>query len=136
VADEPEEKPDGDAPAEGADDAPARETAVGHQVVEAGDAGKPAADEGATEVFFSRAEPEPAGGGDSELNPQPLPPEEAQPAAAPTTPPTGTSPAGADREAAESRGQFEQKPEIYIAGAFVAAFAIGKLFKKLTGGDD
>jgi hypothetical protein len=119
VADEPEEKPDGDAPAEGAGDAPARETAVGHQVVEAGDAGKPAADEGATEVFFSRAEPAAS----------------PQPAAAPATPPSGSSPAGADRKAGASHGQFEQKPELYIVGAFVGAFVIGKLFRKLTGGD-
>jgi hypothetical protein len=148
VADDPEEKPDGDATAEEATDSsqetavghsvvdePARETAVGHEVVEAGDAEKSAADEGATEVFFSRDEPKTTSP-DAELNPQPLPPAEAQPAAAPSTRDSGTSPAGADRVAAESHDQFEQKPELFIAGAFVGAFVIGKLFKKLTGSDD
>jgi hypothetical protein len=124
VADEPEEKPAGDAPAE----EPARETAVGHQVVEAGDAAaKPPADEGATEVFFSR--PEPAASATPE-------PGATQPAAAPSQPPSGTSPAGADRQAAESHDQFEQKPEVFIGGAFVGAFVLGKLLKKLTRGDD
>lgn len=138
MADEPEEKPAGDAPADEATDSsqetavghsvveePARETAVGHQVVEAGDAGETAAsDEGATEVFFSRDEP--AAGGSAS----------AQPAAAPRTPPSGTSPAAADRHAAEAHDQFEQKPELFIAGAFVGAFVFGKLLKKLTGSDD
>jgi hypothetical protein len=130
VADEPEEKPAGDTPAE----EPARETAVGHQVVEAGDAAKSGADEGATEVFFSRDEPaaaEPSAA---------APPEPAaaapQPAAAPPQPSSGTSPAAADRQAAESHDQFRQKPELFVAGAFVGAFVVGKLLKKLTGSDD
>ena len=124
MADEREEKPEGETPAEGTDEPtaqePARETAVGHQVVEAGDAEK--SDEaGTTEVFFSRDEPAAAA---------------PQPAAAPPEPPSGTSPAGADRVAAESHDQFEQKPELFIAGAFVGAFVVGKLLKKLTGSDD
>ena len=131
MADEPEEKADGEAPAA----EPARETAVGHQVVEAGDAAKPAGDEGATEVFFSRDEPKGAGT-EAELNPQPLPPAESQPAAAPSTPDSGTSPAGADRKAAESHDQFEQKPELFVAGAFVGAYVLGKVLKKITGSDD
>src|SRR4051794_41431912 len=102
MADEPEEKADGEA-AE-----PARETAVGHPVVEP-ETGKP--DDGTTEVFFSRAEPEAAKAEDDASQPQP--------AAAPSTPPGGTSPAAADRQAAESHDQFQQKPELYIAGAFV-----------------
>jgi hypothetical protein len=109
VADEQEEKP-----AEGAPDAApeaARETAVGHQVVQ---------DEGATEVFFSREEPAAAAS-------------EPQPAAAPPPEPSGTSPAAADRETAESHDTFTDKPELFVAGAFVGAFVFAKLLKKLTG---
>jgi hypothetical protein len=108
VADEQEEKP-----AEGVPDAApeaARETAVGHQVVQ---------DEGATEVFFSREEP--------------AAPAEPQPATAPPPEPSGTSPAAADREAAESHDPFTDKPELFVAGAFVGAFVFAKLLKKLTG---
>jgi hypothetical protein len=144
VADEPEEKPAGDAPAEEATESsqetavghsvveePARETAVGHQVVEAGDAAKPAADEGTTEVFFSRDEPA-ASASEPAASEAAAP----QPAAAPPQPPSGTSPAAADRQAAESHDQFQQKPEVFIGGAFVGAFVLGKLLKKLTRGDD
>jgi hypothetical protein len=102
VADEPEEKPE-----------PARETAVGHHVVE------PEKSE-ATEVFFSRDEPAAA----------------PQPAAAPPEPASGTSPAAADRIAADSHDSFTDKPELFVAGAFVGAFVFGKLLKKLTGSDD
>ena len=105
MADEPEEKTDAEPPAE-----PARETAVGHQVVE------PEKSE-ATEVFFSRDEPAP------------------QPAAAPPEAPSGTSPAAADRIAADSHDSFTDKPELFIAGAFVGAFVVGKLLKKITGSD-
>jgi hypothetical protein len=113
VADEPEEKPDdAEPPAE-----PARETAVGHQVVE------PEKTE-ATEVFFSRDEPK------SEPAPGPVP------AAAPPKPPSGTSPAAADRAAADSQDSFKRKPEVFVAGAFVGAYLFGRLLKKITGGDD
>src|SRR5438067_117918 len=107
MADEQEDKPDGGTPAEGA--TPARETAVGHPVVEAdaapgaadaapggADVGSgapdaaPAKDEGATEVFFSRDEPAP------------------QPAAAPQPHTGGTSPAAADRKAGEDSDPFRQ----------------------------
>jgi hypothetical protein len=108
VADEPEEKPE-----------PARETAVGHHVVE------PEKTE-ATEVFFSREEPAVP----EAAQPQP------QPAAAPPEPPSGTSPAAADRIAADSHDPFTDKPELFVAGAFVGAFVFGKLLKKLTGSDD
>jgi hypothetical protein len=137
VADEPEDKPDGDAPA--------RETEVGHKVVEGSGSGSGSAsgDEGTTEVFFSRpGADEPSGSEDADLNPQPLPPVQSsdapsqpQPAAAPSTPSGGTSPAAADRAAAESHDQFEQKPEIFIGAAFVGAFVFGKLLKKLTRDD-
>jgi hypothetical protein len=118
VADEPEEKPDAEPPAE-----PARETAVGHQVVE------PEKSE-ATEVFFSRDEPK------AEPAPEPEPAPAPQPAAAPPQPPPGTSPAAADRAAADSQDSFRRKPEVFVAGAFVGAFVIGKLLKKITGGGD
>jgi hypothetical protein len=110
VAEEPEEKPAGE-----------RETAVGHPVVDAGadaDPGTGSKDEGTTEVFFSRDEPAP------------------QPAAAPQTDTGGTSPAAADRKAGEDKGPFDEKPELYIGGAFVGAFVLAKLLKKLTGGGD
>jgi hypothetical protein len=147
VADEREEKPEGEAPAEESAessqetavghsvvDEPARETAVGHQVVDADAAEADKPDTGATEVFFKRDEPaaqEPAAvaAGASQAAAAP------QPAAAPSTPSGGTSPAAADRAAAESHDTFEQKPELFIAGAFVGAFVFGKLLKKLTGSD-
>jgi hypothetical protein len=92
---------------------------VGHQVVDEDAAESSGA--GATEVFFSRDEPTP---------------EPPQPAAAPSTGPSGTSPAAADREAADAQASFEQKPELFVAGAFVGAFVFAKLLKKLTGSDD
>ena len=110
---------------EGADEA-ARETAVGHQVVDedaaaSKDEGATASkDEGATEVFFSRDA--------TQVQPQP--------AAAPPPPPAGTSPAAADRQAAEDTDPFSDKPELFIGGAFVGAFVFAKLLKKLTGGGD
>src|SRR3954470_14837013 len=97
---------------------PARETAVGHQVVDA-DAAK--SDSDTTEVFFSKDEP--AAG-------QP------QPAAAPPQEPSGTSPAAADRQAADDKDEFASKPEVYVAGAFVGAFVFAKVLKKLFGSDD
>jgi hypothetical protein len=100
---------------------PARETAVGHPVVEAGDAATSKSD--TTEVFFSKDEAAPSS-------------EQTQPAAAPPKEPTGTSPAAADRQAADDQDQFAAKPELYVAGAFVGAFVFAKLLKKLTGGDD
>jgi hypothetical protein len=91
MADEQDDKPA---------EEPARETAVGHQVVD-------------------------------EAQPQP------QPAAAPQSPTSGgTSPAAADRQAAEEDDPFSEKPELFIGGAFVGAFVFAKLLKKLTGSDD
>jgi hypothetical protein len=113
---EKEEKPEGEAPAEDPAGS-SRETAVGHPVV----------DSDATEVFFSRDEPAAQA---SQAAPEP------QPAAAPPTGDGGTSPAAADRQAAEAKDPFVAKPELFVAGAFVGAFVIGKLLKKLTGSDD
>jgi hypothetical protein len=119
VADDPEEKAEGDEPTAAE---PARETAVGHQVVEAGDAEKSG---DTTEVFFSRDEP--AAAAEPDAQPQPAP--------APPSAESGTSPAAADRHAAESHDQFEKKPEVFIGAAFVGAFVLGKLLKKLTRDD-
>jgi hypothetical protein len=106
VAEEREDKPEGDAE-------PARETAVGHPVVEAG-----AVAAGATEVHYTSEQAAP------------------QPAAAPPAEGGGTSPAAADREAADSHDPFTDKPELFVAGAFVGAFVVAKLLKKITGGGD
>jgi hypothetical protein len=102
VAEEREDKPEGDAAA-------GRETAVGQPIVDAGAAGA-----GATEVHYTSE----------------------QPAAAPATESGGTSPVAADREAADSHDPFTDKPELFVAGAFVGAFVVAKLLKKLTGADD
>ena len=58
-----------------------------------------------------------------------------QPAAAPPEDTGGTSPAAADREAVEAHDAFTDKPELFVAGAFVGAFVIAKVLKKLTGSD-
>ena len=60
---------------------------------------------------------------------------EVQPAAAPPEDTGGTSPAAADREAAESHDPFTDNPLPFVAGAFVGAFAFAKILKKLTGSD-
>ena len=60
---------------------------------------------------------------------------EAQPAAAPVEDTGGTSPAAADREAAESHDPFTDNPVPFVAGAFVGAFVLAKVLKKLTGSD-
>jgi hypothetical protein len=112
VADEREDKPDGEAPAEDTTSS-SQETAVGHQVVEAE----------AVPAAAAPADPAPAAA-------QP------QPAAAPPPPAGGTSPAAADRQAAEDEDPFSAKPELFIGGAFVGAFVFAKLLKKLTGGGD
>jgi hypothetical protein len=148
VADEREDKPAADADPEQAKETsqetavghsvieepaaePARETAVGHPVVEAEAAETSTATgaAGTTEVFFTREEPGASTGAADPAAPQP--------AAAPPTPGAGgTSPAAADRRASEAEDSFSQKPELFVAGAFVGAFVLGKLLKKLTGSDD
>jgi hypothetical protein len=61
---------------------------------------------------------------------------EVQPAAAPAEDTGGTSPAAADRVAADSHDPFTDKPELFVAGAFVGAFVVAKVLKKLSGSDD
>lgn len=119
---EHEEKPEADASEEQAGEA-SRETAVGHSVVE-----EPAAGHGA-------GDPEQASAGGTPFSgeePAPAP----QPAAAPATESGGTSPAAADRRAADARDSFTEKPELFVAAAFAGAFLLGKLLKRLTGSDD
>ncbi len=115
MPDEPQEQPEAQAAGE---QAAARETSVGNPVV----------NEDATEVFSSREEPAAA---------TPAPdPSSAQPAPAPPVGSGGTSPAAADRQAAESHDAFQDKPELFVAGAFVGAFVLGQVLKRITGGND
>jgi hypothetical protein len=58
-----------------------------------------------------------------------------QPAAAPPADTRGTSPAAADRQAAEAHDAFTDKPELFVAGAFVGAYLLAKVLKKITGSD-
>ena len=98
--------------------------------------------EGKTEVFFSR---EDAGAttasgsvapGDQKTATFTQPAAESSTAPAPPTGSSGTSPAAADRQATDSHDQFDEKPELFVAGAFVGAFVFAKLLKKITGSDD
>jgi hypothetical protein len=144
---------------EAGDEEPAagRETAVGHSVVDEG-AGQetsvrsvpdeppaasgqetsvravpdepPAAPAQATSV--QEIPPAPTAAASTPTPPDPGPP----PAAAPYEPSGGTSPAAADRIAADSHDTFEQRPELIVAGAFVGAFVIGQILKRLTRGGD
>ncbi|MEA2457662.1 MAG: hypothetical protein QOC95_634 [Thermoleophilaceae bacterium] len=116
MPDEPQDQPEAQAAGE---QAAARETAVGHSTV----------DEGATEVHEVPA----AAVAPSTPAPEPSPP---QPASAPPMGSGGTSPAAADRQAAEAHDTFQEKPELFVAGAFVGAFALGQLLKRITGGND
>ena len=59
-----------------------------------------------------------------------------QPAEAPADNTGGTSPAAADRVAAESHDAFTDNPAVFVAGAFVGAFVVAKLLRKLTGAGD
>jgi hypothetical protein len=60
----------------------------------------------------------------------------------PPTPPHGgssyggTSPAAADRQAAESADTFSERPELFVAGAFVGGIVLAKLIGAFTGDDD
>jgi hypothetical protein len=75
------------------------------------------------------------------------PPTEARPSGdAPSTtpPPTptrggsggGTSPAAADRHAAEDTDAFAQRPELFVAGAFVGGVVLAKVLGAIFGEDD
>ena len=49
---------------------------------------------------------------------------------------SATSPAEADRIAADQEDPFEEKPHLYALGAFAGAFVFAQILKRLTGGDD
>ena len=107
-----------------------QETAVGHSVVDpAAAAAEPAEAPRAeaTEVFFSRDQPQQ----DPAVPTPPTPP-----------PPSdegkvgGSSPAEADRIASDQGDSFAEKPHVYVAGAFVGAFVFAQILKRITGGGD
>lgn len=98
-----------------------QETAVGHSVVDEPGAVRA---EGDTEVFFSRDEAQQQGAA-----PTPPPPSQHAPSG-------GTSPAEADRIAADQHDPYAEKPHIYAAGAFAGAFVIAQIMKRITAGDD
>jgi hypothetical protein len=79
--------------------------------------------DGQTEVFFSdQAQQEGAA-------PTPPPPSA-------TPPQGGSSPAQADRIAADQYDPFAEKPHLYALGAFGGAFVFAQVLKALFGSDD
>jgi hypothetical protein len=83
----------------------------------------PDAEAGRADVFYSRDEAQ-------RQDAAPTPPR-------PSTESTGaTSPAAADRIAAEQEDAFAEKPHVYALGAFAGAFVFAQILKRLTGGDD
>ncbi|MEA2403412.1 MAG: hypothetical protein QOE08_59 [Thermoleophilaceae bacterium] len=48
----------------------------------------------------------------------------------------GTSPAAADRASAEAADTFSERPELFVAGAFVGGIVLAKLIGAFTGDDD
>jgi len=76
-----------------------------------------------TEVFFQTARP-----GDQEPAPTP-PPAQNEPRAP-------SSPAEADRMAADQEDPFAEKPHLYALGAFAGAFVFAQVLKRITGGGD
>jgi hypothetical protein len=48
----------------------------------------------------------------------------------------GTSPAAADRHAAEATDTFSERPELFVAGAFVGGIVLAKLIDAIFGEDD
>src|SRR3954451_13611256 len=93
-----------------------QETQVGRQVVS----------EEKTEVFFSRDEAQEEAG---QTPPTPPAPSQEQPSG-------GSSPAAADRIAADQHDPFDEKPHLYALGAFAGAFVFAQVLKRITGGDD
>ena len=83
----------------------------------------------ATEVYFSRSEAEQADDAQQPQVEQPPPSTEHEADRG------GTSPAEADRIAADEPDPFAEKPQLYIAGAFVGAFVFAQILKRITGGD-
>src|SRR5215213_2616896 len=113
-----------------------QETAVGHSVVEdpaaQGAGAQPAGAEAtggaeATEVFFSRDQPQQ----DPTVATPPTPPPPSDEGRA-----GGSSPAEADRIASDQEDSFAEKPHVYVLGAFVGAFVVAQVLKRITGGGD
>jgi hypothetical protein len=103
-----------------------QETRVGHQVVEG--AGRPTEThrtQPEAEVFFSRDET-----ARHDVAPTPAPPSQEDERER-----GGSSPAEADRIAAEQEDSFAQKPHLYVLGAFAGAFVAAQVLKHLTEGD-
>jgi hypothetical protein len=48
----------------------------------------------------------------------------------------GTSPAAADRHAAEETDPFSERPELFVAGAFVGGLVLAKVIDAIFGEDD
>jgi hypothetical protein len=48
----------------------------------------------------------------------------------------GTSPAAADRHAAEATDTFSERPELFVAGAFVGGIVLAKVIDAIFGEDD
>jgi hypothetical protein len=48
----------------------------------------------------------------------------------------GQSPLDAQRRAEESHDAFDEKPHLFVAGAFVGGLVFAQLLKRLGGGDD
>jgi hypothetical protein len=114
------------APVGGADAAQAGEATTAGPTEAAG--GATAADSGgATEVFFSRDQAQEQQGADA-------PPTPPRPSSEPSG--GGTSPAAADRIAADQQDSFAQNPLPYVGGAFVGAFVFAQILKRITGGGD
>jgi hypothetical protein len=83
----------------------------------------------ATEVHFSRSEAEQADAAQQPQVEQPPPSTESEADRG------GESPAEADRIAADQPDPFAEKPLVYVGGAFVGAFVLAQILKRLTGGD-
>src|ERR671932_203537 len=61
---------------------------------------------------------------------RPPPPRRAEPGGG------ATSPAEADRIAADEQDAFAAKPHVYALGAFAGAFAFAQILKRIFGDDD
>ena len=110
---------------EGEQDTAVHETQAESGAVAAGESPAESGPEaaGKTEAYFQTART-----GDREPAPTPAPPSE--------EPSPPGSPAAADRMAADAQDPFNEKPHLYAAGAFVGAFVLAQILKRITGGDD
>jgi hypothetical protein len=135
-----------------ADERDDQATQVGHSVVSEEDAqetevhaGQPkATDESGAPIApaESPAGADPEGSARTEAFVQTAQPSAEQQEAAPTPPApqdeprAPSSPAEADRMAADEHDPFNEKPHLYALGVFTGAFVIAQILKRITGGDD